>query len=210
MRQLRKTVLCLLIAAVALASPNTIGEILRLGRLAFVGFPAASALNEGGLLYDSTVQVPRYSDGVTWIPLAGMGSSASIVVFQATSGEAIDTAELVSMDDSVGLPRLFKADSNGTTPRKNIVGVAATTVAGAGFLVTVVVSGEVSVADAQWDIVPVVADVGQKVFLSETAGNWTLTAPSTSGDIVIRTGIVSQGGAGAVKVVFQVGEGTIF
>jgi len=131
------------------------------------------------------------------------------VTFTATSGEAIDAGEILAMDDVAGSPRVFKADANGASEIQNPVGVAVNTVAGAGLSVTVRVAGQQNIPDAQFDVVPGTADVGKRLYLSETAGNWTLTAPLTSGSFVIRTGIVSVGGAGAVKVVWQPGEGIV-
>jgi hypothetical protein len=136
------------------------------------------------------------------------GVSASTVAIIGTTGEAIDAGELVAWDDAAGSPRIFKADSNGAGELVNVVGVAATTVGSAASL-SVYVAGERPIPDAQWDAFPVVADVGKRAYLSTTAGNWTLTAPSTSGDWVLKTGIVTVGGTGAVKVAIQIGEGTL-
>lgn len=132
-------------------------------------------------------------------------SSAKII---ATSGENVSVGELVAIDDSDGSPRIYKADANGGTERVNPIGIAAST-ATPGAPLYVMVAGECPVADSEWDAVPGVADVGKRVYLSEMAGNWTLTAPSATGSMVIRTGIITRGGAGMVKVVLQIGEGVV-
>ena len=104
--------------------------------------------------------------------------------------------------------RVRQADANGAGVAVNCVGVAnnAAVLLGA---ITIIVAGERAVPDAEWDSVPTVADCGKRAYMSETAGNWTLTAPSTAGSTVLKTGILTVGGAGSVKIVVQIGEGTV-
>ena len=124
------------------------------------------------------------------------------------TGEAFASGELVAMENTGGVPQAFRADANGATNRKNAIGVAVRAALISTNLV-VVVAGEVSTPDAAWTGgVPAVGDVGSKAFLSETAGLWTLTAPVTAGSRVLRVGIITRGGTGAVKVDVQIGEGT--
>jgi len=60
--------------AYVVAAPSTLGQIFLLDKLAFASFPAASATNESGWLYDSTNKFTRYSDGASWaIPGGGVG-----------------------------------------------------------------------------------------------------------------------------------------
>ena len=137
------------------------------------------------------------------------GAVLAKLSLKATTGEAFAASELVAIENVAGVASTFKADANGVTTRKNVIGVALKAVASGVTNATVVVAGEVSVPDAAWTGgVPAVADVGSKAFLSETAGLWTLTAPVTAGSRVIRVGIVTRGGTGAVKVDVQIGEGT--
>jgi hypothetical protein len=127
----------------------------------------------------------------------------------ATSGEAIAAGELVAIEDSGGSPRIFKADANGAGQRPTPIGIAHTTAGAGGVAMQVLVAGERSIPDAEWDVVPAVTDVGKRVYMSETPGNMTITPPSTAGSTVERVGVVTQGGAGAVKIVWQPGEPTI-
>ena len=123
-----------------------------------------------------------------------------------TSGAAISTGALVALQNVAGAPRLFHADANGAAPLNTAYLVATSSAGAAGISVTVAANGDqVDVPDAVWDAVPAVTDVGSPVYLSETAGNWTLTAPSTSGSTVQSVGYVSRGGAGAVRVLIVVG-----
>ncbi len=103
---------------------------------------------------------------------------------------------------------MFLADANGGTELENPIGFAQDAAAMAGDSIDVIVSGTVAIADAEWDSVPTTGDVGKLVFMSTTPGNLTLTAPSTSGDIVQKVGLVAVGGTGAVEIIVQIGDGT--
>jgi hypothetical protein len=58
--------LVVVFALVAWPSPVVLGQMLRLERLAWASFPAASADNEGALIWDSTYKGARISDGIDW------------------------------------------------------------------------------------------------------------------------------------------------
>jgi hypothetical protein len=137
------------------------------------------------------------------------GVGASTVVYAGTSGEAITVGSLVAIQNASGSPRVFNADSNGAAPLPNVIGVASTAAASAGLAVSVIVSGETATPDAAWDAIPAVTDVGKRAYLSENVGKWTLTAPTTAGSWVLKSGIVSAGGTGAVRVFVQIGEGVL-
>lgn len=137
------------------------------------------------------------------------GGNASTTDVALTAGETLNAGDLVCLDDDAGNPRVFKADANGSGERQNPIGVAVAAAASAGDPVSVRVAGEISLADARFDSLPGVANVGQRVFMSTTAGNFTLTAPSTSGDVVQKVAIVSRGGTGNVRVIVQIGEGIL-
>lgn len=126
-----------------------------------------------------------------------------------TSGEALSAGNVVAFDDVAGNPRVFKADANGAGELVNAVGINLAAVGGSGSAVNVVVMGEVAIPDAIWDAVPGTGDVGKRVYMSETAGKLTLTEPATVGSTVLRIGHVTVGGAGAVKIVVQLGEGFV-
>lgn len=63
-----------LVSGVALADPGVLGNIILLQKIVFASFPAASATNEGGLLYDDTSNAARFSTGATWTQLGGTGT----------------------------------------------------------------------------------------------------------------------------------------
>lgn len=138
------------------------------------------------------------------------GSDASalhthgVSTISGTSGEALDAGELVSIADVVGVPKVFKADADGTGTTPNGFAIVTNTVAGVDLAVTLQTGGEIVVADLQWDVVPVVGDVGKEVFMSTTPGNVTITAPAVGS--VRRVGFVTVGGVGAVKIAISIGN----
>lgn len=114
------------------------------------------------------------------------------------SGQALTAGQLVSLDNNAGTPGVFLADANGATTRPNAIGIVATTVGASGSPVVVYQSTSVTVPDAFWDGgAPAAADIGKRVYMSETAGNITLTAPSTTGSTSLGVGVVSNGGGAA-------------
>jgi hypothetical protein len=139
-------------------------------------------------------------------------SQASDILVALTAGEALAAGELVSIDNVAGAAKVFKADADqfaANLERTNSIGFAHAAAAGDGSAVNVLTGGEIDVPDAEWDSVPATTDVGRKAFMSTTAGNLSLTAPSASGDVVQKVGIVSRGGTGAVRVIVQIGDGVI-
>jgi hypothetical protein len=138
---------------------------------------------------------------------AGLGTSA--VDWPGVSGEALAAGVVVALDDSGGVPRVFRADANGAGERVNGVGFNISAVGASGLAVSVRLAGEIAVADALWDAVPTTAQVGRRVYMSETVGNVTLTAPALPGSMVLRVGIVSVGGAGVTRLIIQIGEGEV-
>ena len=138
-------------------------------------------------------------------------TSADTTVPSVCNGTtAITVGQLLAIDNDGGGSRAFQADANGVTTRPNAIGFAK---AGAalGAAVDVIVAGETTIPDSQWDAVPVVADSGKRVYMSTTAGKVTLTAPAASGDTVLRVGIVSFADANAntTRVIVQIGEPTV-
>jgi hypothetical protein len=133
--------------------------------------------------------------------------SISQVGITATAGEAISQGAPVTMANSAGNPRAYMGEAD-VTVKMNVMGFAAAAI-GNGNPGTIANVGELAIPDARWDAVPAVTDVGKLVYLSETNGKVTMTAPSTSGSIVIKVGVITMGGAGAVKLAVQIGDGVI-
>ncbi|NBT35348.1 MAG: hypothetical protein EBT03_07390, partial [Betaproteobacteria bacterium] len=83
-----------------------------------------------------------------------------------------------------------KADATDAANQLEPIGFA-TAAAGIGAPVSVRVAGLVDVPAALFDVAPIAANVGERVWLSTTAGQITLTAPSVSGDVVQRVGVLA-------------------
>lgn len=71
-------------AVVFAASPQSLGPVFRLANVALASFPTASALNEGGLLYDSTNKVVKFSNATVWsTPIATLGGNPNEVQYNS-------------------------------------------------------------------------------------------------------------------------------
>jgi hypothetical protein len=135
-------------------------------------------------------------------------SGLGVSYITGVAGETISIGQPVAFQDASGVAKVFRADADGSGQLPNVVGIAATA-ASSGGAVSVQTSQDQSIPDARWDAIPATSDVGKRVYLSENVGNLTLTAPSTAGSTVLKIGIVTVGGTGAVKIAVQIGEGTV-
>jgi hypothetical protein len=136
--------------------------------------------------------------------------TSAVVGTTGTSGEALNAGAPVLFDNVGGVAKVFRADADGAAELVNVMGLNQTAVGAVDLAVTVIVMGRLSVPDAQFTGgVPAVADVGKYVYLSETIGTLTLTAPSTAGSTIIIVGTVSTGGTGAVQINVNVRTPTI-
>lgn len=144
---------------------------------------------------------------------------SGVVAITGVAGETINPGELVAFDGYVNgslvEPRIFKARAlDGYGEITNVVGVADGYADGYqdgyydgyGGTLTVLVAGETSIPDNEWDIIPSVLDVGKKVYLSINPGNWTLTPPDDPSSYSQKCGIVTRGGSEQVRVVIQIGD----
>lgn len=122
-----------------------------------------------------------------------------------TSGVSLTENTLVRSENAAGISKLQKAQAN-TLTNAVCIGITTNTIVGIDGSVSVIFAGHVDVADAAFTSLPAVTDVGKKVFLSETAGKLTLTAPTTIGSVVLKIGILTRGGTGNCRVCVQIGE----
>jgi hypothetical protein len=145
------------------------------------------------------------TNGAGSITIAATGAAASTSIdIASTAQEALNAGDLVCFVNDAGTPKVRKADATNTDARLNPVGFA-TAAALAGAAVTVRVAGVADVPAALFDAAPAVGDVGKRVFASTTSGQITLTAPSASGDLVQRVGVLTDG-SGSPKVLVQIGD----
>jgi hypothetical protein len=125
------------------------------------------------------------------------GSLAMDVLVEAEAATGgVSAGEAIAMSNQSGTPVGAKADADGGGTLVNCVGLAEAAASG-GASFNIIISGEATVPDAEWDSAPVAADVGKKVFMSLTPGNLTLTSPSATGQTVQKVGIVSFADASA-------------
>ncbi len=112
---------------------------------------------------------------------------------------SVAAGQLVAIANSGGSPVVVLADANSTGAEAEPSGGAI--IAGVtGEIIGIRVAGELDVPDAYWDSVPAATAVGSRVYMSETAGNWTTTMPTTTGVMQIQVGKLTRGGTGACKV----------
>jgi hypothetical protein len=126
----------------------------------------------------------------------------------AVAGETLVYGQPVVYANAAGNPKVYLADANGAGVLADCTGICSIGAAADG-ATAVRTAGEIAIADIYWDSAPAVGDVGKRAYLSETAGKLTLTAPNNAGSLALRVGFVSKGGAGNVKLVVSVGEGTL-
>jgi hypothetical protein len=196
------------------------GGVVSVGALAPIsstgGANPVISLNNSGVVaatYGNATTVPQIA-----VDAKGRITSASNVAITfpptpatvdvtATAQENLLAGDLVRFVNDTGTPKAQKADATNTDARLNPTGFAVAA-ALAGAAVTVRVAGVADVPAARFDVAPAAANVGQRVFVSTTAGKVTLTAPSASGDVVQRAGVLVDGGANP-KVLVQIGDPTL-
>ena len=144
---------------------------------------------------------------------------AAIVLSQGTttitalSGAAFKVGSLVAIENSGGTAKLFPVnpDIGGAFGgvREHPIGIAKIAATAADESIEVIVAGEVTLptaGDSLWDTLPVAADVGRRVYASNTTdGEFTMVAPSGSGVRIHKVGILTN--ATGPKMLVQVGEG---
>jgi len=139
----------------------------------------------------------RWTDGDS-------ASSSSVVDIVATAQEILVAGDLVCVVNAAGSPRTQKANATAMLQRLNPIGFAIAA-AGANATVTVRVDGLVDVPVALFDAAPAPANVGQRVWMATTAGRITLTAPTATGDVVQRVGVLVDGSV-SPKVLVQISD----
>ena len=179
----------LLVGATPALGVNVSTDAITLRGVSYT-FPAADGSTDEVLTTDG-------AGNLSWSAIP-TGESVDI---SGTAGEALLQGDLVVFLDDAGTPKIYKADATSADNRPNPVGFA-TAAASAGAAVVVRVAGS---APALFAAAPAAASVGSKVYMSATTGQVTLTAPTSSGDLVQRVGILVLGGASPLVLV-QMGD----
>ena len=180
-------------------SQPTDGQVL-------IGDTAGGNFAKATITAGTGISVTNGAGSIT-IAATGAAASSSTDITGYVAQEALNAGDLVRFVDDAGTPKVQKADATNTDARLNPAGFAVAA-ASAGAAVTVRVAGVADVPAARFDAAPGVANVGQRVFMSTTSGQVTITAPSASGDILQRVGVLVDGSANP-KVLVQVGDPTL-
>ena len=141
------------------------------------------------------------------------GFSASTISIPANANQLVESAtvtlgQAISAFNGTGSQVWVLGDATSSTSTAcNFVGVAVTSQV-VGDQLAIYVTGQAVIPNAFWDVLPTNADRGARVYLSTTPGNFTLTAPSASGQWAQRVGTVTRGTSGSVSINIDPGEGT--
>lgn len=144
------------------------------------------------------------------IPAGGGGGGAGVptTVLATAEGAIPDGAPVYAKDSTVPGTAVVALANADTEAKSRVVGLAANAI-GDGAAGYIAVSGVTNVPDAIWAAVPATTDVGKYAYLHTTNGMLSMTAPSVATQWVIKVGIITQGGAGAVFVDVQIGDGIL-
>jgi len=155
------------------------------------------AANSTAMVIDDGANTYMTFDSTAASPSVDMGQFVDIVASGAgltlTAGEALTVGDIVTIEATTGDAIL--ADSNtGTTLDGLAVGIVAFTAADTTPVKVFTVAG--SLVAMSFAAAPAAASNGSPVFVSATAGEATLTAPTGSGNVIYLLGIL-QGADGA-------------
>jgi hypothetical protein len=156
-------------------------------------FSTTGEIDAGSLTVNSAYSFPTsdgtdgqvlVTDGAGTLTFQNPKNSYSTVVADETIAEGAIVRFVTSSD--VGLTPGRVVNANATTEEDgDLVGIASSAAAAQGDSITMVTSGEANVLFAS---APPSTDNGKQVYLSTTDGTATLTAPSSSGNLIIRLG----------------------
>lgn len=122
----------------------------------------------------------------------GSNSAPIMQSILKTASTALSVGKVLAYSATSG--RMQLADANGSGVARNPVGSCSFAAAGDGDPTGLAFAGEVPVEFAS---APATSDIGKIVYLSETAGLGTLTAPTTAESDVIQLGTLAAAGSSA-------------
>ena len=129
--------------------------------------------------------------------LWGQGTYSIVNTLEA--GAAVTVNNLVAINGTAG--KVFAADANGSGTLANCIGVTVSGASADADPISVTSAGKTSVV---FDGNVTTADIGKYAYLSATAGQATLTAPTASGTSVVRVGVVAGAdGTSTATVLFS-------
>jgi hypothetical protein len=144
------------------------------------------------------------NNGVGALSWATPSTSVTTVDIPATANEDMLAGDLVSYIFAT-TARVQQADANGAGTRATPVGFV-TTAAVAGLSTTLRVAGIATVPTTNFDVAPTTANVGAPIYMSETLGRVTLTAPSVASTVSQKVGVLFDVSGGNASVLIQIGD----
>lgn len=116
----------------------------------------------------------------------------------AAAGEAISVGNIVTLQQGVTSNQVFRADADGTG-LKTVAGIAMQASSTSGDVTKIHTLPGVIVPITMDAATTAAQDEGKVVYLSTTTGVGTLTAPTASGSVVYRVGLLQTAGASTTQ-----------
>jgi hypothetical protein len=120
------------------------------------------------------------------------GGANSNTTVAGTSAEALATGAPAAFNTTNGV---WEGDADSADTRENVIGLVLAGV-GSAAAVDILIAGEMTVPDLQWDSPPGAGASGSLVYVSDNTGQLTTTAP-TGSSRVLKVGIISFANASA-------------
>lgn len=184
---------------VSVTGTLTGSSYLRTAQLVTSSLPSASGV-KGALIYDTTLDQPVYSDGTDWLSYVTQSQTFKL---NAASSSGIVKGNIIYIAATSGNAGL--ADNNDSAAYEPVAVAAENAPGGGGlFRVQAAVGMPLYMKFTIGGAPSGSGDIGKVVYLSDTAGEATLTAPSASGSRVYRMGILKSSTAvsGLYEVVY--------
>jgi hypothetical protein len=128
--------------------------------------------------------------------------TGALGLYSFTAGETLAQYDVVYAYCEAGTSGRLKKASNAAESTARVIGVVVSNADGIGNPATIVMAG---VYKMTFDSTPAVTDFGKPVFLSDTAGKVTLTAPG-AGTVLLRVGFLVGYGSVASEVSIHIGD----
>ena len=120
------------------------------------------------------------------------GTAPSNTTVTGTSAEVLATGAPAAFNTTNGV---IEGDANSGDTRESTIGLVLVGV-GSAASVDILIAGEMAIPDAQWDAAPGAGASGSLVYLSDTVGNVTTTAPGGASR-VMKLGLITFADASA-------------
>ena len=137
------------------------------------------------------------STNVAQVAIGAPALLSDYLGFSRVAGAAITQYALVAINGTAG--KVFAADADGSGTLQNVIGVCSNGAAADADPANVATTG---VCPVLFDGAIATSDIGKVAYLSATAGQATLTAPSAAGSVITRIGVVAAATGATTASVF--------